>query len=335
MTRTSRPSRTAAIIAACLVVALLLPLANPPRYVVTVLTQMFVYAIFAMSLDLLIGYTGLASLGHAAFWGLGAYTTGVVARAGAPSVLIALPIGAAIAGLGAVVIGAICVRAAGVYFLMLTLAFAQMVYAAAFKWTWLTGGSNGLSGVPKLQLPGGGTLDGPGVYELSLLMCAAVLVGLSLLTRAPLGRTFVGIRENEARMRALGYNTYRYKLVALAVAGVLAGVAGALNVAYSGYVSPNDVFWTASGQVMVMVIIGGLGTLLGPVLGAVLVLLLQNLVSSIPGVGERWELIMGAVFVAFVLVGRGGIVGIARNLRRPRRMAARQESRPTIGESLA
>jgi branched-chain amino acid transport system permease protein len=335
MTPMGRPTRTAAILTVCFVVGVVLPLANPPRYLVTVLTQMFVYAVFAMSLDLLVGYTGLASLGHAAFWGLGAYTAGLVARGGAASVLVALPSGAAVAGLGAVVIGAICVRTAGVYFLMLTLAFAQMVYAAAFKWTWLTGGSNGLSGVPKLQLPGVGSLEGTGVYELSLVVCAATLVGLWRLTRAPLGRTLVGIRENEGRMRALGYNTYRYKLAAFTVAGVLAGLAGALSVAYSGYVSPNDVFWTASGQVMVMVIIGGLGTLLGPALGAVLVLLLQNLVSSVPGIGDRWELIMGAVFVAFVLFGRGGMVGIARNLRRPPEMAGRREGRPTMGESVA
>jgi branched-chain amino acid transport system permease protein len=334
MTVTSRTSRVAAIVAVWFVIALLLPLASPPRYLVTVLTQMFVYAIFAMSLDLLVGYTGLASLGHAAFWGLGAYGTGLVARSVAPSAPLALLAGAVAGGLGAALIGAICVRAAGVYFLMLTLAFAQMVYAAVFKWAWLTGGSNGLSGVPKLQLPGVGTLDGAGVYELSLLMFAAALGALWLLTRAPLGHTLVGIRENEGRMRALGYDTYRYKLVAFTVAGLFAGLAGALNVAYGGYVSPNDVFWTASGQVMVMVIIGGLGTLLGPALGAVLVLLLQNLVSSVPGIGDRWELIMGAVFVAFVLFGRGGIVGIARNLRRPR-VAARQEIRPTPWESAA
>jgi branched-chain amino acid transport system permease protein len=324
-----------AIVAVCFVVALVLPLASPPRYVVTVLTQMFVYAIFAMSLDLLLGYTGLASLGHAAFWGLGAYATGLVARAGVTGVVPALLAGAAVAALGALVIGAICVRTAGVYFLMLTLAFAQMVYAAAFKWTWLTGGSNGLSGVPKLQAPGVGTLDGVGLYELALVLCGGTLVALWLLTRAPLGRTFVGIRENEGRLRALGYDTYRYKLAAFTIAGLFAGLAGALNVAYSGYVSPNDVFWTASGQVMVMVIIGGLGTLLGPVLGAVLVLLLQNVVSSMPGIGDRWELLMGLVFVAFVLFGRGGIVGIARSLRRPRAMAARPEVRPTTRESAA
>jgi branched-chain amino acid transport system permease protein len=250
-------------------------------------------------------------------------------------VAAALLAGAAVAALGAALIGAICVRTSGVYFLMLTLAFGQMVYAAAFKWTWLTGGSNGLSGVPKLQLPGLGSLDGAAVYELALVVCAATLLGLWRLTRAPLGRTFVGIRENEGRMRALGYNTYRYKLTAFTIGGVLAGLAGALSVAYSGYVSPNDAFWTASGQVMVMVIIGGLGTLVGPALGAGLVLLLQNLVSSVPGIGDRWELIMGAVFVAFVLFGRGGIVGIGRNMRRARAIATGRESRPAMGESVA
>jgi branched-chain amino acid transport system permease protein len=274
-----------------------------------------VYAILAMSLDLLVGYTGLASLGHAAFWGLGAYAAGIFSMRVSADALLAWPVGICVAVTGAVLIGAVCIRTTGVYFLMLTLAFTQMVFAAAFKWTGLTGGSNGLSGVPKPRLPLVDLNDGTTFYYVAFAIFIVSLAVLQGVVRSPLGQTFIGIRENEARMRSLGYNTYGYKLVAFVIAGFFAGLGGVVNVAYNGLVTPGDVSWTTSGLAMVMVIIGGVGTLVGPVLGAGLVLLLQNWVSSLPNVGDRWQLVMGLVFVAFVLFARGGIAGLLERRR--------------------
>ncbi|MBI2755667.1 MAG: branched-chain amino acid ABC transporter permease [Chloroflexi bacterium] len=298
------------IVVALLVAAAVLPLFGPPRYLVTVVTEVFLYAIFAMSLDLLLGYTGMGSLGHAAFWGIGAYTAGILSLQWTQNALLTWPLAVLAAGLAALLIGAVCIRTSGVYLLMLTLAFTQMVYAAAFKWNGLTGGSNGLSGIPRPRLPLVDLSDGATFYYTALVAFVLSLGLLAVLVRSPLGQTFVGIRENEARMRALGYNTYLFKLASFVIGGLLAGLGGALNVGYTGFASPSDVAWTTSGQVMVMVIIGGVGTLFGPALGAALVLLMQNWVSSLPGIGERWQLVMGLVFVAFVLFARGGIVGI-------------------------
>jgi ABC-type branched-subunit amino acid transport system ATPase component len=213
--------------------------------------------------------------------------------------------------LGAVLVGGLCVRTSGVYFLMLTLAFAQIVYAIAFKWTWLTGGSNGLSGIPAPILPLIQLADQAVLYEVALLAMVGSLAVLWRIVGSPLGRTLVGIRENEHRMRSLGYNTARYKLAAFVIAGLFAGFAGALYaVGYARAVSPADVYWTQSGLVLIMVILGGVGTLIGPILGAAVELLLRNWVSSLPGVGERWMLIMGLIFGAFVLFARGGLVGV-------------------------
>jgi branched-chain amino acid transport system permease protein len=226
-------------------------------------------------------------------------------------ILVSIPAGVLVAGVGALIIGAIVIRTSGVYFLMLTLAFGQLIYALAFKWIWLTGGSNGLSAIHRLQLPGGLELADPRtLYYVILAICALSLWALWRVVNSSLGHTFVGIRENESRMRAAGYDTQRYKLVAFVIAGLFAGLAGALHVAFTRFVAPEEVLWTASGQVMIMVIVGGAGTLVGPLLGAAFVLLLQNWVSSLPAVGDQWQAIMGIVFVAFVLFARGGIVRV-------------------------
>jgi ABC-type branched-subunit amino acid transport system ATPase component/ABC-type branched-subunit amino acid transport system permease subunit len=308
-----RVRRRDALFAGAAAVLALLPILGAPRYLISVLTEVYLYAIFAMSLDLLVGFTGLASLGHAAFWGLGAYAAGIAAIRLTSNVLLTVPIGILVAGLGALLVGALSVRTSGVYFLMLTLAFAQIVYAIAFKWTWLTGGSNGLTGIPAPTMPLINLAEPGPVYIVALLALVASLGVLWRMVEAPLGRTFIGIRENEVRMRSLGYNTFRFKLAAFVIAGLLAGFAGALYaVGYSRAVSPADVHWTQSGLVMIMVIIGGVGTLIGPILGAAFELLLRNWVSSLPVVGERWMLFMGLVFGAFVLFARGGIVGLLK-----------------------
>jgi branched-chain amino acid transport system permease protein len=282
-----------------------------PPYLLSLLTEVFIYGIFAMSLDLILGYTGLVSFGHAAFFGVGAYAAGIAAVRLSPHMGLTLPLALVAAALAALVIGYLSIRASGIYFLMLTLAFAQVLYAVAFKWTPVTGGSNGLSGIPRPALgliAGGNELAEPArFYFFTFVVFLLVYYGLRRVVGSPFGHVLVGIRENEARMSAIGYDVARFKLAAFVLAGVLAGLAGALNTYLNVFVSPSQLNWTTSGQVMVMVIIGGVGTLVGPVLGAALVLLLQNLVSSQT---DRWPMIMGAVFIIFVLVAPFGMVGL-------------------------
>lgn len=286
------------------------PFAAPP-YLLSLLTEILIYGIFAMSLDLILGYTGLVSFGHAAFFGVGAYVAGIAAVRLTPHLGVTLPLALVGAALAALVIGYLSIRSSGIYFLMLTLAFAQVLYAVAFKWTPVTGGSNGLSGIPRPALglvPGGGELADPvRFYFFILVVFLLVYYGLRRVVASPFGHALLGIRENEARMAAIGYDVARFKLAAFVLAGVLAGLAGALNTYLNVFVSPAQLNWPTSGQVLVMVIIGGAGTLVGPVLGAALVLLLQNLVSSQT---ERWPMIMGGVFIVFVLVARFGLIGI-------------------------
>lgn len=279
-------------------------------YPLTVLTEILIFGLFAMSLDLILGYTGLPSFGHAAFFGLGAYGTAILsAKLGLSNLAVSLTVTIGLTVVLALIIGGLAIRTAGVYFLMLTLAFAQMVFAAAQKWTALTGGSNGLPGVrkPTLFVPGLETTD---VHVFYLFILALFVVSFFILYRlvhSPFGRSLIGIRENEIRMRAMGYNVKNYKLAAFVIGGAFGGLAGLMYSYFNAFVSPTDVYWTASGTVLLMVLIGGAGTLVGPVLGAAFFLLLQNALSSMT---ERWPIILGAVFVIFIMFVRNGLVGI-------------------------
>ncbi|HBY96625.1 MAG: branched-chain amino acid ABC transporter permease [Ardenticatenaceae bacterium] len=281
-------------------------------YNLTILTQVLIFGVFAMSLDLLVGYTGMISLGHAAFFGLGAYAAGYVAVHWTPNALATILAALVAAGLGALVIGYLSIRARGVYFLMITLAFAQMIYSLAIKLESITGGSDGLAGIPRptLGFDSGLLWQGLPFYYYVLAGFVIVSVLLTRLVHSPFGRVLIGIRENEARMRAIGYDTQRLKLVAFVIAGIFAGYAGALFSAYQGIAAPGDIYWGTSGNVLIMVIMGGAGTLSGPVLGAATFLLLQHLVSSAT---ERWQLIAGAVFIFFVLALRGGLISLFRS----------------------
>lgn len=316
----------------------------------TLLPGLLVYAIFAMSLDLLLGYTGIASLGHAAFFGLGAYGAGILATKLSQDFLPATLLAVVLAAFGALLIGAVAIRARGVYLLMLTLALAQVLWAAADKAVWLTGGSDGLTGVPKPKLPfleslfGRSLSDPLGLYWL-LVLCFLLALGLLvLIVHSGFGRVLVGIRENEARMRAIGYNTYAYKLAAFVIAGALAGLAGALFVFTRGGLTPQQVYWTTSGEVLIMVIVGGAGTLLGPAFGAALILALENLTAvpllreliagsalpeflragyqgtplqaTVEELAKRRLLVLGVVFILFVLFARQGLAGLFRPLLR-------------------
>jgi len=297
------------------------------RYATTILRDMLVLAIFALSLDLLVGVAGMPSLGHAAFFGGGAYAAAIAAqRLGNDDLAVGLAAALLGAALLAFAIGVFAVRATGIFFLMLTLAFAQMVFAIAFQATDLTGGSNGLAGVHRPTFVG---LDfnGPdALFQLVAVVFLAVLVLLWRIRSSSYGRALVGLRENERRMRALGYDTLRLRLSAFVLSGALAGVAGALSAYALRFVSTNDVGVPRSIEAFVSVLIGGTGTLLGPAIGAVVVLYLERVLpSAIPFA----ETVLGIVFIVFVVAARQGIVGVVRALW-SRRMAARRRAAEAI-----
>jgi branched-chain amino acid transport system permease protein len=279
------------------------------RFVAGIIRQVLIFAIFASSLNLLVGYTGLPSLGHAAFFGGGAYAAAIAAqRLGTDELVVSLGAAVAAAALLALVVGFLAVRALGIFFLMLTLALAQMVFAIAFQATDLTGGSNGFSGVHRPVLFG---VDLAAASDLYVLVCVVALGVALLLWRiatSSYGRALVGVRENERRMRALGYDTRTLKLSAFVLAGALAGVAGALSAYEFRFVSPNDVALGTSVAGFVMVLVGGAGTLVGPIVGAAVVLSIERVLpAQVPT-----QLVLGAVFIAFVVFARQGIVGAVR-----------------------
>lgn len=284
-------------------------------FIVKTLTEVLIFGIFAMSLDLLIGYTGLVSFGHAAFFGIGAYAAGYFALKISPNIFVTMPLALVIVAAFALVIGFFSIRVSGVYFLMLTLAFSQMVYAIADRWVDVTGGSNGLASIPRPRIEIASLQiafeDNTSRYFLVLAFFLLSYLALRAIVRSQFGHALVGIRQNETRLNAIGYNTTRYKLIAFVIAGIFAGVAGALYAGFNRFVSTGELYWTASGQVLIMVIIGGSGTLVGPVLGAGLILVLQDLISSRT---ERWATIMGIIFVLFVFAARYGIVGLIKQI---------------------
>jgi branched-chain amino acid transport system permease protein len=295
------------VLAAMLIFPFVVP--NYPRALVA---EIYIFGIFAMSLDLLLGFTGLMSLGHAAFFGLGAYAVAILAALFGLNAWIGVVAGVGTAALAALVIGFFCVRTSGVPFLMLTLAFAQLVFSVAFKWRDLTGGSDGMAIADK---PGffGFDLSNPLVmYFMALIFFLLAYWGLRRLLNAPLGHVFVGIRENESRMMAIGYPVRGYKILSFTIAGALAGFAGGLYAIFNSFISPDAVYWTASGDILIMTILGGAGTLIGPAIGAGLFLLMKNVVSSY---SEHWLLIIGVIFIACVLFFPGGIWGTLRHLR--------------------
>ena len=278
----------------------------------SLVTELFIFAIVAMSLDLLLGFTGLMSLGHAAFFGLGAYVVIVLGALYGLNPWLGVALGICAAALAALVIGYFCVRASGIPFLMLTLAFSQLIYSVALKWRDVTGGSDGIALAMKPGLFGLTLSDSLTMYLVALFFFILCFLGLRRLVSSPLGRVFIGIRENEARMLAIGYATRRYKLASFTIGGAVAGLAGGLYAIFNGFISPDALYWSASGDILIMVMLGGAGTLAGPVFGAAAFLLMKNLVSTY---SEHWLAIIGVIFVAGVLFFPGGFWGTLRQVR--------------------
>jgi branched-chain amino acid transport system permease protein len=277
------------------------------NYPVKLVQEILIWGVFAMSLDLLMGYAGMVSFGHSAFFGIGGYVAALT-LVKSPGLVSALLLPAVAAAVAALVIGFFSIRVSGVYFIMLTLAFSQMFYAVAFQAAWL-GAEDGLVGVPRPAVLGL-SLTSPAAFHLYLLVLVAVAaVLLWRIVQSPFGHVLRGIHDNEGRMQAVGYPVNRYKLLAFVIGGTVAGVAGSLYAQLVGSISPDAFLWTTSGEALLMVIIGGSGTLAGSMLGAAAFILLQSLVSSYT---ERWMLILGLTFVLLVLFAPGGILGALR-----------------------
>jgi branched-chain amino acid transport system permease protein len=305
--------RLALWLSAAAAIALLAAPFIAEKYYLQLVTKILIMAIFAMSLDLLVGYTGLVSLGHAAFFGLAAYVLALLTpQYEGASLWTSLPIAMGAAAALALVIGLLVLRTTGIYFIMVTLAFAQMVYFV-FHDTKIAGGSDGMYIYvrPVANLFGWQpfTLENfQHFYLVTLALFAAVFVGLRVMLKSPFGRVIVGIRVNEHRMRSLGYRTFRYKLVCFVIAGALAGLAGYLAGAQHGNVNPDMLGWHLSGSVLMMVILGGMGTLTGPIVGAFAMLLAE---IGFQGVTKHWQLLMGGFVVLVALFLPYGLVGLA------------------------
>ena len=285
-----------------------------PVFALTLLTEALILGLLAMSLDLMVGYTRLISFGHAAAYGLGAYGAGYLLLHTAMPLPFAIVAASVLAGVVAIGVAWVCTTATGVSFSMLTLAFAQLLYAIAFKWTSVTGASDGLAGIPRTAGPFGMTLldTKPGYYELVLICLLGAYLFCRSLVGSPFGAVLRGVRENEPKMLSLGYNTRLYKIAIVAISFALGGLAGALYSPFAGFANTDLLFWLFSGQVLIMVIVGGQGTLLGPILGAVFFMLVQQVLSQWT---ESWALMFGAIFIGFVMFAPDGIMGLLTRRR--------------------
>jgi branched-chain amino acid transport system permease protein len=280
-----------------------------PPFTLTLLTEGLIFGLFAMSLDLMVGYTRLYSFGHAAAYGLGAYSTALILTHFGWPLPIGILTGVVVSTLIAVPIAWICTRSTGVSFAMLTLAFAQLGYAMLYRFKEFTGGSDGIGGIPRPVGPFGiDFFQGKLGYFYMVVFCLVTSFALcTVLVTSPFGAVLAGIRENEAKMRALGYNTRAYKIAVVVVAYGLGSLAGALYTAFAGFVAPELFFWLVSGRVLIMVVVGGAGTLIGPIIGGVFFVVLEHQLSEVT---ELWPLAFGAIFIAFVMLAPEGIWGL-------------------------
>ena len=330
------PSRRIAFVLAIILVALALVPVVGETYALKVATRMIVFAIFAMSLDLLLGYTGLVSLGHAAFFGLSAYTLQMLSpESEAADLATVLPLCLGVTAAAAAVIGFLVVRTSGIYFIMVTLAFAQMFFHF-FHDSPIAGGSDGayIWIKPTLTIAGTALIDFDArevLYYFALaclVLCYAMMV---MVMRSPFGEVIQGIKVNEHRMRALGYNTRHFKLVSFVISATMAGLAGFLFACIDGYVSPELLGWQESGIGLVMVILGGMGTLYGSIFGSVAFIGMEELVRdrAITGaMAEHWQILMGAFVIVVVLFLKNGLAGL---LSEPIRLRRTDESDPAHG----
>jgi branched-chain amino acid transport system permease protein len=302
------------------------------RFYTFLANDVVIWALFATSLNLLVGYTGLVSFGHAAYFGIGAYTTGILMKKAGVSFLLAFPAAGLVAAAFAIVFGFFCVRLTKIYFAMLTLAFAQIVWAICFKWNEVTGGEQGMPEIPYPDFAGlerlaillpfvGGYRASEYFYFLTLASVGLCLWLLQRVVGSPFGRMLTTIRENPERAEFIGVNVRRYELAAFALAGAFAGLAGGLFGIFNRGVFPDFAYWTKSSEVLIMTLLGGMGAFFGPAVGALALLWLNQQIVSYT---EYWPFILGTILVILLFAFPGGLAGAAGDLwRRVARRGAR------------
>jgi len=299
-----------ALVAGVIAILALVPIyaaVSGNTFMISLFTRIIILAIAAVSLNLIMGFGGMVSFGHAAYLGIGGYAVGILAKEGVNSGLLQWPLAVAASALFAVTVGALSLRTRGVYFIMITLAFAQMVYYVAIGLD-RYGGDDGMTIYKRSQFGTVIDLSNKTVfYYLCLALLLASIYLVWRLVHSRFGMVIQGARSNERRMRAIGFPTYRYKLVCFVFAGMLCGLAGALLANHTDFISPALMHWTRSGDLIVMAVLGGMGTVFGPVIGAVALLVLEEVLS---GITQYSQIILGPLFLLVVLFARGGIDGL-------------------------
>ena len=310
---TTQPRTPADVVAPVLIfIALaavpLVAIYGAQTYVLDLFSRIMIFAIAAVALDFLIGYGGLISFGHAAFVGLGAYAVGILSVHGFTDALIALPVALAASALFALATGAVCLRTQGVYFIMITLAFSQMAFFTASSLA-PYGGDDGLTVRARDTIAGFALMhDARSFYYIAFACLLVTYLLCRALIASRFGRVFCGARENPIRMASIGYNILRYQLVAYVIAGAFGGLSGFLLANAAEFVSPAYMSWQRSGELVIMVLLGGTGTLYGAVMGAAVFVLAEEWLS---GLTEHWKMIFGPLLVLIVLFARGGLIGLA------------------------
>jgi branched-chain amino acid transport system permease protein len=297
------------VIAALLVMLALVPLYSlwvGNNFVLILFTRIVILAIAAVSLNLIMGYGGMVSFGHAAYLGVGGYVVGILAYEGVPSGFVQWPLALVVSGLFALLIGVLSLRTRGVYFIMITLAFAQMIYYVAVSLN-RYGADDGLTIYRRSQFAGLNLANKMIFYYLCLALLLLVVIIVWRMVNSRFGMVIRGARSNERRMRAIGFPIFRYRLACFTIAGVICGLSGALLANHTEFISPAAMHWTRSGDLIIMVVLGGMGSLFGPVIGAVVFLLLEEVLSTLT---EYWQIIFGPMLLAIVLYARGGIDGL-------------------------
>jgi branched-chain amino acid transport system permease protein len=298
-------------------------------FMMTLFTRIIILAIAAVSLNLIMGFGGMVSFGHAAYLGIGGYVVGILAKEGIDSGLIQWPLALLLSGLFALGVGALSLRTRGVYFIMITLAFAQVVYYIANGLD-RYGGDDGLTIQRRSDFGGLINLSNRTVfYYLCLAVLLATVYGVWRMVNSRFGLVIQGSRSNDRRMRAIGFPTFRYKLACFVIAGVLCGLSGVLLANHTNFISPALMHWTRSGDLIVMAVLGGMGTVFGPVIGAIALLVLEETLPHLIGLAsklitgkevaaakEYWQLILGPMLLLVVIYARGGIEGLITGRRR-------------------
>ncbi len=310
----------AACVALLLAVVLAGAIFDEPYYI-TLATKVTILAMAGVGLNLALGYGGLISFGHAAFFGIGGYAAGILAShalnyeplatwpieiGGTTQMLVIWPVAAIVSAVFAAVIGAFSLRTSGVYFIMITLAFAQMIYYFAISWP-SYGGEDGLSVYLRSEFPGLNTMNGASFFAICFVWLMAVVWGSSRMVNAGFGLALQATKQNAERVEAVGIAPFRIRLTAFIISGAITGVAGALYVDLNRFVSPSMLSWHTSGEIMVFVILGGVARLFGPLVGAALFIVLEQ---SLGGITENWQFWLGAILIVVVLFGRGGAIGL-------------------------